>query len=93
MALFSGESKEDKQAKKAESLLAKYGLEELSDPRDLESVKAISYALMGNKLIELGTALGGSGADSAKMTYLHALTEQNWIIIRQLDRLNKNLEK
>ena len=93
MALFGGESKEEKKARKAEALLKKFGLQELSDPRDLESVKSISQNLMGNGLIELGTALQGNGADSAKMTYLHALTEQNWIIIRQLDKLNKALEK
>ena len=93
MALFGGESKEEKKARKAEALLQKFGLQELSDPRDLESVKSISQNLMGNGLIELGTALQGNGADAAKMTYLHALTEQNWIIIRQLDKLNKALKK
>ena len=87
MALFSGESKEDKQVRKTKELLAKYGLDELSDPRDLANVKTISYELMGNKLIELGTALGGSAPDSAKMSYLAAIVEQNWIIIRQLDKL------
>lgn len=94
MALFVGkESKEEKQARKAQELLEKYGLQELSDPRDLDAVKNISESLMGNKLIELGTALSGTGEDSAKLSYLSALVEQNWIIIRQLDRLNKSLEK
>lgn len=94
MALFGGkESKEEKQARKAQELLEKYGLQELSDPRDLDAVKNISESLMGNKLIELGTALSGTGEDSAKLSYLSALVEQNWIIIRQLDRLNKSLEK
>lgn len=91
MALFGGqkETKEEKQARKTQELLDKYGLQNLSDPRDLESVKRISESLYGNKLIELGTALSGSGEDSAKLTYLSALVEQNWIIIRQLDQLNK----
>ena len=31
--------------------------------------------------------------EQAKVTYLSALTEQNWMIIRQLSRLNKNIEK
>lgn len=94
MAIFgNNESKEEKKAKKTEALLAKYGLQDLADQRDLENVKAISNSLMGNKLIELGTALSGSGEDSAKMSYLSALVEQNWIIIRQLDKLNKALEK
>ena len=94
MALFgNNESKADKKAQKAQALLEKYGLQELSDARDLDNVRAISSSLMGNKLIELGTALSGSGEDSAKMSYLSALVEQNWIIIRQLDKLNKSLEK
>lgn len=89
MALFGEkESKEEKKARKVQELLEKYGLQDLSDPRDLEAVKKISEALMGNKMIELGTALSGSGEDVAKMTYLSALVEQNWIIIRQLDKLN-----
>lgn len=87
MALFGGESKEDKQERKAQELLAKYGLNDLSDPRDLENVRNISRSLMGNKLIELGTAMSGSGPDTAKMSYLSAIVEQNWIIIRQLDKL------
>ena len=87
MALFGGESKEDKQERKAMELLEKYGLQDLSDPRDLANVKKISQDLMGNKLIELGNAMSGSGIDSAKMSYLSAIVEQNWIIIRQLDKL------
>lgn len=91
MALFSSnkESKEDKQARKVQALLEKYNLDELSDPRDIESVKAISESLLGNKLIEFGTLLNGSGEDSAKLSYLSAIVEQNWIIIRQLDKLNR----
>ena len=88
MALFSGETKEEKKERKVQELLEKYGLQNLSDPRDKESVRAISEALLGNKLIEVGTALQGSGADSAKMSYLRAIVEQNWIIIRLLDELN-----
>lgn len=89
MALFGGESKEDKQAKKVAELLAKYGLEDLSDPRDIKAVREISLALMGNKLVDLGTALQGNGTDAAMLTYLRAIVEQNFIIIRLLDKLNK----
>lgn len=78
-----------KKEEKAQALLNKYGLQDLTDPRDIQAVKNIALNLMGNKLIELGTALSGSGADSAKLSYLNAIMEQNFIIIRQLDRLNK----
>jgi hypothetical protein len=87
MALFGSESKEEKQMRKANELLAKYGLEELSDPRDVKALREISLALMGNKLIELGTAMQGNGADSAMMSYQRAIMEQNFIIIRLLDKI------
>ena len=89
MALFNHANKEDKKTAKVEALLEKYGLQELKDPRDVESVRAIASSLMGNKLIELGTALSGNGDDAAKMSYLSAIVEQNWIIIRLLDKLAK----
>lgn len=88
MALFGGESKEEKKEKKIQALLDKYGLQELSDPRDVESVKTIAAELAGNNLIEFGTILSGSAPDVAKMSYLHAIVEQNWMIIRLLDKLN-----
>ena len=94
MALFGAkETKEEKLARKTQAMLEKYGLEYL-DPKDVESVRSIGNALMGNSLTELGTALtGGSGVELAKLSYFRALIEQNWIIIRQLDRLNKKLDQ
>ncbi len=89
MGLFgSGEAKEDKQAKKVSEILRKYGVEELSDPRDVASMREIAVEMMGNKLIETGVLLQGNGIDSTKLSYLRILMQQNFIIIRQLDRLN-----
>lgn len=95
MALFNGnkETKEEKAARKAAETLSRFGLEELTDPRDLSTVKLIAQEMAGNGLIEVGTALSGKAEDIAKISYLRAILEQNWIIIRQLDRLNRNLEK
>lgn len=93
MALFGGkETKEDKAARKAQALMEKYGLDNLEE-KDLESARAISYALMGNSLIELGNIFSGSSVDTAKMSFLRAIVEQNWIIIRQLDAINKKLDR
>ena len=72
--------------------MSRYGLQELNDDRDYESVQNIATNLMGNKLIEIGSALQGNGADAAKMSYLNAIVEQNFIIIRQLDRIARKLE-
>lgn len=93
MALFgNGESKDEKKERKAQEMLSKCGLDCLSDPKDIEAVKNIQYSLMGNKMIELGAALQGNGTDAAKMSYLNAIMQQNYIIIRQLDRIAKALE-
>lgn len=91
MGLFG--NNEEKQEQKIQALLQKYGLEELSDPRDIQAVRNIATNLAGNKLIEIGAALQGNGADSAKLSYLNAIMEQNFIMIRQLDRITKALEK
>ena len=103
MGLFnnSGETKEEKKARKqaeaeakqAEKDLAalrKFGMENLKDPNDIESVKSILNELSGTGLTELGISLG---ADIQKniMNYQRAVLEQNFIIIRQLDRIAKLL--
>ena len=60
--------------------------------KDLESVKKIVSDLFGNGLLKAGMALSFAKAEEqAKVTYLSALVEQNWIIIRQLDRISKCL--
>lgn len=94
MALFGKkESKEEKKARKEAELLAKFGLEDLTG-KDLESVKTIVNELAGTKLMETGLALSSVKAEEQiKMSNLSALVEQNWIIIRQLNELNKKLDK
>lgn len=91
MGLFG--NNEEKQEQKVQALLQKYGLEELTDPRDIQAVRSIATNLAGNKLIEVGAALQGSSTDAAKLSYLNAIMDQNFIMIRQLDRICKALEK
>lgn len=94
MGLFSNkESKEDKQAKELQKFMDKYQLEDLDD-KDLVVLKRIAGDLAGNGFLKTGMALSFAKVEEqAKVTYLSALTEQNWMIIRQLSRLNKNIEK
>lgn len=106
MALF-GESKEEKKARKlaeAEAkqnekdlaALRKFGLENLENPEDIASVKNIVSELSGTGLVELGISLGGgSDRDIQKnmMYYQRAILEQNFILIRQLDRITKLLSE
>ena len=81
------ETKEEKQERKALELLARYGLEELKDPRDLTAVRNIATELAGNGLMAFGITLSGKAEDVAKINLLRAMVEQNWIIIRQLDKI------
>lgn len=94
MGLFNGnsETKEEKQIKKMKETLAKYELNNLSTEY-ANAVKNISLALAGNNLIELGGTMGMKPAEVLNTSYLKAIVEQNWIIIRQLDTISKKLDE
>lgn len=97
MALFGKEkeTKEEKQARKEQETLAKYGLDTLTDQTDIDSVKKIVSELVGTGLMEAGMKLsmGAKAEDQLQVQYQRVLMEQNFIIIRQLDRLNKLLDR
>lgn len=95
MALFkSAEDKAEEQALKEQKLLEKYGVENLSDPADMASVKKIASELAGSGAMELGMKLGMAKAEvQLPISYQRAIMEQNFIIIRQLDRIAKLLSK
>ena len=105
MALF--ESKESKELKKqmkrdeaaaaqqAKQLakLTEYHLEGIDDEYRDSCVQIID-SLFGTGLIEFGSTLSGmKSEDKLKTAYLHAIMDQNWIMIRQLDQMNKNLQQ
>lgn len=91
MGLFkSAEEKEAIKEEKMQKMLAKYGLEDLKDERDKEAVKSITYELMGTGMMEMGISLGGGSEKDIAQVQMHlqrAIMEQNFIIIRQLDKL------
>lgn len=93
MALFGGqkETKEEKEARQISELMAKYGLENINRA-DAESIRRIMGDLAGQNLIRTGLMIGGmKSEDQVKISYLSAMMEQNWIIIRQLDRITRIL--
>ena len=93
MGLFNnGESKEEKKERKMQEILAKYELNNLSTEY-ADAVKNISLALSGNDLIELGSTMGMRPAENLTTSYLKAIVEQNFIMIRQLDEISKKLDK
>lgn len=94
MAIFGDrKTAEEKQAEKMKKFMDRYQLEDL-DEKDLIVLQKIAGDLAGNSFFKVGMALSFAKAEEqAKVTYLSALVEQNWMIIRQLSRLNKNIEE
>jgi hypothetical protein len=87
------DSKEDKQKKELEKFMERYQLDDIS-PKDLEIIRKIAQDLAGNNLFKAGMALSFAKAEEqAKVGYLSALVEQNWMIIRKLDEISKKLDK
>ena len=85
--------KEDKQVQEMKKFIDKYQLEDLGE-KDLGVLKRNADDLVGNGFLKEITELSfGNPEEQAKVTYLSAQVEQNWMIIRQLGRLNKNIEQ
>ena len=79
---------------KYEKFLKKYHLEELTNESDLESVRKIYYENLGTGLIESGLTTmhlvtKGKEEEMLAAYYLRTIMEQNFIIIRQLERISK----
>ena len=95
MGLFkSQEEKQKIKEEKVKKMLEKYGLSNL--PTEYSTaIKNINDELAGSGLSEFGNLLAPDPATSARVQtqFLNAIVQQNWIIIRQLDELNKNLKK
>lgn len=93
MGLFGEkETKEEKHQRELQKFMDRYELEDM-DEKDLVVLRKIASDLMGNGFFKVGMAFSFAKAEEqAKVTYLSALAEQNWMIIRQLARLNKNIE-
>lgn len=85
--------KKTKEDKQFEKFMKRYQLEDL-DEKDLVVLQRIANDLFGKEFIKTGMALTFAKIEEqAKIAYLSALVEQNWILMRQLSRLNKNIEK
>lgn len=95
MAFFkSAEDRAAEQAQKERELLEKYGMSGLTNPEDLESVKKIAAELAGSGFAELGMKLSMKSPEvMLPISYQRTIMEQNFIIIRQLDRIAKLLDK
>lgn len=96
MALFkSKDEKELKKEEKLEKLLEIYKVNNLYNKDDEDSIKEIVSFLSNNNLIELGSFLTNdiNTVSRINANYNRAIVEQNFIIIKQLDRLCELLKK
>ena len=102
MGLFGNEEKKmakeqakaDKQAQKEYELLARYGLEGLSNPKDIASVRKIANEMMGTGLMDAGMKLSLAKPEfQLPVSLQRTIVEQNFIMIRQLDELITLLKK
>lgn len=85
--------KEVKIDKKTSMYLSKRGLDTVG-PEHQQQVKNIMGDLTGNGLVKAGMALSFSKPEEqAKITYLSALVEQNWILVRQNETIIEELKK
>lgn len=94
MGLFkSAKEKAEIQAQKEQKILEQYGLQDLTNPDDIANVKKIAAEIAGSGLGEFGALLTGddTAMNRAQTQYVRAIMEQNFIIIRQLDRIAKLL--
>ena len=84
------ETKEEKQERKTQEFLQKWGLDGLNDPVTIQNVKHLTGRLAGNGFTEAGYMLGaGSEKDILKSLFYmqRSVIEQNMIIIRLLDKI------
>lgn len=87
-----GDKVKEKKKERAQKIIDKYGLDGLNNDKDYENVCRIAYELMGTGAQEFGMtfSMQGKPYEVLPVYYLKALIEQNWIIIRQLDKLNSH---
>lgn len=91
MALFeTKEQKEEKLQQKVDAFLTDHGLNDLN-PEDNQLVK---NAMSQNGLIDVfaysfGARMHGSDAENMMINNLQTIVEQNWLLIKQNDTLQK----
>lgn len=81
MGLFFGETLEEKKERYFDENIDRIGLKNLS-PEELEQIKDIIYSMNSASVGEFGFH-----------ALLQALMEQNWLILKKLESIDKKLER
>ncbi|MHB8305139.1 MAG: hypothetical protein ACYDEU_03860 [Vulcanimicrobiaceae bacterium] len=97
MGMFDKKSPEQMAAvnrAKEQALLDKHGLdldaydEQAIRAKNVDNIRAIASDLLGNNWFKAGMKFSfANAADQATVGYLSAIVQQNWIIIRQQERM------
>lgn len=91
MGLFGG--KKEPKKPKAQIYLEERGVTNLSEESFVQVEKVIND-LAGNGLVKAGMALSFAKAEEqAKIGYMSALVEQNWILVSQNQQIIDELKK
>ncbi len=92
MGIFDKKSEEEKLNEKREKFMKKFGLEGLEE-QDLKILDSILLDLAGTGgFLGQITSITMSPADMQKVNASWCIVRQNWMILRQLNKLNKKLE-
>lgn len=87
------EDKSRKKNQKADKRMEIYDITDLPDEYNAAIIR-ITNSLGANKLISAGTALSlKNPVDTATLTYLESIIEQNFVIMRQLQHISDKLDK
>lgn len=93
MGLFGSKKGKEPKKSKAQIYLEERGVTNLSEESFVQVEKVIND-LAGNGLIKTGMALSLAKAEEqAKVSYLSALVEQNWILVSQNQQIIDELKK
>jgi hypothetical protein len=103
MGLFTQKTPEEAEIEKRKAekeTLEKFGLDlenysiaEIAK-RNVENLRKIASDIRANKWFKAGLALSFAKAhEQATVTYLSALVEQNWILLRQNEIIIRELQK
>lgn len=101
MGLFKNQEEKDAaEEQKLNNMLEKRGLRiDQYDEKDIrsknvENIKRINQDLKANGMFKASLALSFAKAEEqAKVSYLSALVEQNWILIRQNEAILRKLDR
>lgn len=82
----------ERKADEVREALRQYGLDTLTDEEDREAANRIAQRLAGSPGRALVAAAQSGTFEQDSLAYQYIIMEQNFLILRQLQRLNQRLD-